>query len=212
MKGLVTEDAGVVDDDVDAPEMVEAAASAACSRKPRYHYDNFPMAFITVFQVMTTDNWPWLMYETYNASGYFALFFFPAVIIIGNIIVLNLFLAILLANFSGDDDAAEMRSGDAACSCFAASIIASIETRSWIVSAGCICVLRCAAATTVISIVLVMPPPPWPVAWITPLLRTTTSPAGDVPSMTPSVMALTILPVDILLKLLARGAFGTEPL
>ena len=44
------------------------------------------MAFITVFQVMTTDNWPWLMYETYNASGYFALFFFPAVIIIGNII------------------------------------------------------------------------------------------------------------------------------
>ena len=88
----------------DAPEMVEAAASAACSRKPRYHYDNFPMAFITVFQVMTTDNWPWLMYETYNASGYFALFFFPAVIIIGNIIVLNLFLAILLANFSGDDD------------------------------------------------------------------------------------------------------------
>ena len=62
------------------------------------------MAFITVFQVMTTDNWPWLMYETYNASGYFALFFFPAVIIIGNIIVLNLFLAILLANFSGDDD------------------------------------------------------------------------------------------------------------
>ena len=80
------------------------AASAACSRKPRYHYDNFPMAFITVFQVMTTDNWPWLMYETYNASGYFALFFFPAVIIIGNIIVLNLFLAILLANFSGDDD------------------------------------------------------------------------------------------------------------
>ena len=78
----------------------EVAATDACARKPRSHFDNFPFAFATIFQLVTRDNWPTVMAYTYNAVGAFACVFCPLVIVLGDFVVVNLFLAILLANFS----------------------------------------------------------------------------------------------------------------
>jgi hypothetical protein len=74
-----------------------------CVSKPRWHFDEFQHAFLTVFQVMTCDNWPWIMWDTFNAFGSFAFVLFPVIIILGNFVALNLFLAILLANFTEAD-------------------------------------------------------------------------------------------------------------
>ena len=74
--------------------------SPACTLKPRHHFDNIAISYLTVFQVMTTDNWLNVMWDTYLASGKLSLFFFPLIIVVGNYITMNIFLAILLSTFS----------------------------------------------------------------------------------------------------------------
>lgn len=78
----------------------EQLHSQACAQKPRHHFDGIAVAYITAFQVMTTDNWIAVMWDTYRASGTPALGIFPMVIVVGNFIVLNVFLAILLSTFA----------------------------------------------------------------------------------------------------------------
>ena len=57
---------------------------------------------MTTFQILTGENWNSVMYDaiTYNGSwGYFASVYFLGLIIIGDYLVLNLFLAILIDGF-----------------------------------------------------------------------------------------------------------------
>ena len=49
---------------------------------------------------MTTDNWVGIMWDTYHASGNLSLCLFPLIIVVGNYITMNIFLAILLSTFS----------------------------------------------------------------------------------------------------------------
>ena len=44
------------------------------------------------------------MYDTVRATGYAAVFYYVALILMGNVILLNLFLAILLGNFDQEID------------------------------------------------------------------------------------------------------------
>ena len=62
---------------------------------------------------MTTDNWVKVMWDTYEAAGPFSLLLFPVVIIMGNFITLNIFLAILLSTFAAASKA-EAEAADAA--------------------------------------------------------------------------------------------------
>ena len=48
---------------------------------------------------MIGDNWPWVMYDGVRGTKYVYTLYFIAQIILGHIIMLNLFLAILLGNF-----------------------------------------------------------------------------------------------------------------
>jgi hypothetical protein len=63
-----------------------------------YHFDYFNVAFFTIFQVVTTENWTGVMWTAYEgtSAGVFAVIFFIVVVAVGNIIILNMFLAILL--------------------------------------------------------------------------------------------------------------------
>ena len=73
--------------------------------KPRAHFDNFWWAFVTVFQVLTGENWNEVLYNTMFAAGPgAAVIYFVALNVVGNYLILNLFLAILLGNFEQDDD------------------------------------------------------------------------------------------------------------
>ena len=66
---------------------------------PRGNYDTFPIAFITVFQVLTMENWQSVLFDSMrsdNLNPYLVSIFYIAWIFLGNFILLNLFLAILL--------------------------------------------------------------------------------------------------------------------
>jgi len=49
--------------------------------------------------VLIGDNWNEVMYNCMISRGWYACFYFISLVILGNIIMLNLFLAILLGNF-----------------------------------------------------------------------------------------------------------------
>jgi hypothetical protein len=66
---------------------------------PRHNFDTLLWALITVFQVLTGEDWNAVMYDGMAASGNFSALYFVALLVIGNFLVLNLFVAILLTNF-----------------------------------------------------------------------------------------------------------------
>jgi voltage-dependent calcium channel L type alpha-1D len=75
---------------------------------PRTNFDETWSGFITIFIVIIGDDWQQIMYDYYRvlhetksnkSESYFAVVFFMVLYIAGNIVLLNLFLAILLANF-----------------------------------------------------------------------------------------------------------------
>ena len=66
---------------------------------PRANFDNIFSALLTVFEVIIGENWNSVMYDHIRAVGMMSALYFIILVITGNIIMLNLFLAILLGNF-----------------------------------------------------------------------------------------------------------------
>ena len=54
---------------------------------------------MTIFQVLIGDGWNDVMYLSMEAIGWPIALYFINLILFGNVIMLNLFLAILLGNF-----------------------------------------------------------------------------------------------------------------
>ena len=73
------------------------------AESPRNNFDSFWNALVTIFIVLTGEQWNRIMYESYLYNQYLALAFFISLIIMGQMILLNLFLAILLENFNIDE-------------------------------------------------------------------------------------------------------------
>jgi hypothetical protein len=78
--------------------------SESIDDEPRNNFNNFFTGFILIFTVLTGENWDATMFQFAKTHGYVAIFFFISLIIIGVMIFLNLFLAILLDNFEVEDD------------------------------------------------------------------------------------------------------------
>jgi len=72
------------------------------------HFDNVLWAMVTLFQVITLEGWVDVMYTVMDGSGLFAFLYFLIVIILGALIVINLFLAVLCDNFNMADSDPEM--------------------------------------------------------------------------------------------------------
>jgi len=70
---------------------------------PRQNFDTFVWAFSTVFGVLTFDNWDYPFQMCRAATGFVAVAYFVLLGVIGGFIIMNLFMAILLMNFSKDD-------------------------------------------------------------------------------------------------------------
>jgi hypothetical protein len=66
---------------------------------PRANFDTIYWSAITVFEVLIGDNWNEVMYNCILSLGGVSSLYFITLILFGNIIMLNLFLAILLGNF-----------------------------------------------------------------------------------------------------------------
>nr|XP_042903627.1 voltage-dependent calcium channel type D subunit alpha-1 isoform X3 [Parasteatoda tepidariorum] len=77
--------------------------------KPRHNFDTFVQALLTVFQILTGEDWNEVMYDGIRAYGgvgsYGALacIYFIILFICGNYILLNVFLAIAVDNLADAD-------------------------------------------------------------------------------------------------------------
>lgn len=74
---------------------------------PRSNFDTFNSAFITVFQVMTMENWQVILYDCMRSkvNKMITVLYLISWIFLGNFMLLNLFLAILLDSFAEEDEA-----------------------------------------------------------------------------------------------------------
>ena len=71
------------------------------SSNSRANFDSFHSSFLSTFQILSVENWQSILYAAMNSqAGYASCLYFISWIILGNYIILNLFLAILLENFS----------------------------------------------------------------------------------------------------------------
>jgi Ion transport protein len=78
--------------------------SAATGGLPRQNFDTFHWAFVTTFQLLSTENWNNILTSSLRSTaGPASCLLLITWVILGNYILLNLFLAIMLENFSGDD-------------------------------------------------------------------------------------------------------------
>jgi hypothetical protein len=68
-------------------------------RPTRKSFDALGTSVLTIFQVLLGEGWNDIMYESMRCVKNFWAIYFIGLIIFGNIIMLNLFLAILLGNF-----------------------------------------------------------------------------------------------------------------
>uniref|UniRef100_A0A8C7D934 Sodium channel protein n=1 Tax=Oncorhynchus kisutch TaxID=8019 RepID=A0A8C7D934_ONCKI len=79
---------------------------------PRWHMHDFFHAFLIIFRVLCGE-WIETMWECMEVAGQgMCLVVFMMVMVIGNLVVLNLFLALLLSSFSGDNLAAPEEDGE----------------------------------------------------------------------------------------------------
>ena len=78
--------------------------------EPDANFDNFLDAFTTVFVVLTNDGWSGIYFTYYRGTGgAISTIYFISLIVIGQKILLNLFLAILLENFDEDSLSQEIK-------------------------------------------------------------------------------------------------------
>ncbi|XP_061464565.1 sodium channel protein type 2 subunit alpha-like [Rhineura floridana] len=80
---------------------------------PRWHMNDFFHSFLIVFRVLCGE-WIETMWDCMEVAGQpMCLIVFMLVMVIGNLVVLNLFLALLLSSFSSDNLAAPEQDTDA---------------------------------------------------------------------------------------------------
>uniref|UniRef100_A0A3B3UVR6 Ion transport domain-containing protein n=1 Tax=Poecilia latipinna TaxID=48699 RepID=A0A3B3UVR6_9TELE len=79
---------------------------------PRWHMKDFFHSFLIVFRVLCGE-WIETMWDCMEVAGQpLCILVFMLVMVIGNLVVLNLFLALLLSSFSSDNLSAPEEDGD----------------------------------------------------------------------------------------------------
>ena len=69
---------------------------------PRANFENLFWSFVTVFQILTLEEWVNIMYDGVRATNLFSILYFVSFVVIGVYCLLNMFLAIVLQNFEAD--------------------------------------------------------------------------------------------------------------
>ena len=73
----------------------------------RWNFNSIGLAHLTVFQVITGDNWTTVMYDSVKETGGFlSLIYFVILITLGYYVIQNLFISIILLRFSGAQEIA----------------------------------------------------------------------------------------------------------
>ena len=67
------------------------------------HYQKFVEGFYTTYQILTLENWDGLLYELWPMNN-LCFIYFVIWIFLGNYIIFNLFISVLLQSFGNDDE------------------------------------------------------------------------------------------------------------
>ena len=83
----------------------------------RYNFDDFGSALLAIFVVLSGENWNEIMFDSHRATwdydtntGFrvpFAIIYFIVLFVVGNLLLFNLFIAILLSNFEDEEEEEE---------------------------------------------------------------------------------------------------------
>ena len=63
------------------------------------NFDTFQEAVLTTFQLLTGDNWNYVMYEAMVGTGWYTCIYFISWVMVGTFVLLNLLLVIILNSF-----------------------------------------------------------------------------------------------------------------
>lgn len=66
---------------------------------PRMNFDTISWSITTVLTCLIGDDWSYIMFNCMMATGWVASFYFILMIIFGQMVLMNLFFAILIGNF-----------------------------------------------------------------------------------------------------------------
>lgn len=64
-----------------------------------WHFDTFPIAFMTCFQIMNFDNYDLPMYDGLRSVGWGSVFYFVIWVVLGALVLRNLLLVIILETY-----------------------------------------------------------------------------------------------------------------
>lgn len=71
------------------------------------NFDRLGDGISTIYIIFVGENWNEVWHQAYAHTGWVSTFFFVLALLVGQFILLNLFLGILLSNFQFDDDVAD---------------------------------------------------------------------------------------------------------
>lgn len=81
------------------------AGTAVEGQEPsRYNFNSMGESVLCLFILLSGENWNEIMYIVYLQHGIIAIIFFISAMVIGNFMLLNLFLAILLKYIEENED------------------------------------------------------------------------------------------------------------
>ncbi|KAJ0177332.1 hypothetical protein K1T71_007341 [Dendrolimus kikuchii] len=85
--------------DCTCPEIVSHHPKCECDRK---HFNNILWATVTVFQVLTQEDWNVVLFNGMEKTSHWAALYFVALMTFGNYVLFNLLVAILVEGFSSE--------------------------------------------------------------------------------------------------------------
>ncbi|XP_063224731.1 voltage-dependent T-type calcium channel subunit alpha-1G [Bacillus rossius redtenbacheri] len=80
-------------------EIVTRDAKCVCDRK---HFNNILWATVTVFQILTQEDWNVVLFNGMQKTSHWAALYFVALMTFGNYVLFNLLVAILVEGFSAE--------------------------------------------------------------------------------------------------------------
>ncbi len=76
----------------------------------RAHFDTFLWSCVTIFQVLTGENWNLVFYDAVKSRGPIgSILYFGVVVCVGNFVILNVFLAILMCSFERQNEQSRLQ-------------------------------------------------------------------------------------------------------
>ncbi|XP_054719182.1 voltage-dependent T-type calcium channel subunit alpha-1H-like, partial [Uloborus diversus] len=105
-----------------------------CDRK---NFDSLLWAIVTVFQILTQEDWNVVLFNGMEKTSHWAALYFVALMTFGNYVLFNLLVAILVEGFSAEDDKkdSENRSSCSICEkqeCETSTDKENLENVKWI--------------------------------------------------------------------------------